>query len=84
MEELNRRIETIERRNARVEADKSWETSFTRRGSIVALTYLVVVVYLIVIGNDRPFINAVVPPVGFLLSTLVMHRIKHIWQRKVY
>jgi hypothetical protein len=74
------RLAQIERRNAKVELDKSWETSWTRRLSIAALTYVVVVVYLFVIGNDKPFINAVVPPTGFMLSTLVVRRIRYIWQ----
>jgi len=75
------RLKAIEDRNARVELDKKWETSWARRLSIAALTYLVVVGYLFVIGNDRPFINAIVPPVGFLLSTLVMKQIRKIWQK---
>ena len=75
------RLKAIEDRNARVELDKKWETSWVRRLSIAALTYFVVVGYLFVIGNDRPFINAIVPPVGFLLSTLVMKQIRRVWQK---
>jgi hypothetical protein len=75
------RLKAIEDRNARVELDKKWETSWVRRLSIATLTYFVVVGYLFVIGNDRPFINAIVPPVGFLLSTLVMKQIRRVWQK---
>lgn len=73
------KIEAIEARNRRVELDKAWETSWTRRLSIATLTYVVVVSYLYVIDNDKPFINGLVPVVGFLLSTLVLPRIKSIW-----
>ncbi len=73
------KIEAIEARNRRVELDKAWETSWTRRLSIATLTYLVVVSYLFVIDNDKPFINGLVPVVGFLLSTLVLPQIKNLW-----
>jgi hypothetical protein len=79
-EPLEKRIEKIEVRNARVELDKAWEVSWTRKVSIAVLTYIVVVSYLITIDNDKPFINGAVPVVGFLLSTLVLKRIRNIWQ----
>jgi uncharacterized membrane-anchored protein len=80
-EDIDQRLKAIEGRNARVELDKKWETSWVRRLSIAALTYIVVVGYLFVISNDRPFINAIVPPVGFLLSTLVMRQVRRAWQQ---
>lgn len=79
---LEQRIEAIEARNKKVEADKAWETSWVRRLSIAALTYAVVVIYLSVINNDAPFINALVPVVGFLLSTLVMSRIRILYDSR--
>jgi hypothetical protein len=78
---LEKRIVAIEKRNEKVSLDKSWETSWTRRISIAVLTYLVVLVYLFVIGNSNPWINAIVPPVGFLLSTLAMKEIRTLWQK---
>lgn len=81
--DLEKRISEIERRNKKVSLDKKWETSWTRRISIAVLTYVVVLVYLFVIGNDRPWINAFVPPTGFILSTLAVQSIRKIWQEKV-
>lgn len=78
---IEKRVAEIEKRNKRVALDKSWETSWTRRISIAVLTYCVVLVYLYVIGNDSPWINAIVPPVGFLLSTLAVGWIRRIWQK---
>ncbi len=82
MKDLENRVEAIEKRNARVELDKAWEISWTRRISIGLLTYAVILVYLIVIDDDKPFINAAVPIVGFLLSTLVLHQVRNIWQNR--
>lgn len=78
--QLEKRIEAIEARNKKVEADKAWEISWTRRISIAILTYIVIAVFLIVIHKPQPFINALVPPIGFLLSTLVMSRVRNFWQ----
>ena len=78
--QLEQRIASIESRNKKVEADKAWEISWARRLSIGALTYLVVAIFLIAINKPQPFINAFVPPIGFLLSTLVMGGIRDLWQ----
>jgi nicotinamide riboside transporter PnuC len=74
------RLAAIEARNARVELDKAWETSWTRRITIAVLTYSVIVIYLSIIHNNAPFINGAVPVVGFLLSTLLLRRVKEFWQ----
>ena len=79
IEQLERRISTLEARNKRVESDKGWETSWTRKLSIMALTYLVVVSYLKFVVHIDPWINAVVPVIGFFLSTLTISIIKKYW-----
>lgn len=79
LEQLTSRIEALEARNKRVELDKAWEGSITRRATIMVITYFIVVAFLFFIGNDHPFINATVPPIGFLLSTLVVGDLKQWW-----
>lgn len=69
----------IEARNKRVENDKAWETSWTRRGGIMLLTYSVVVAYLNFVVHIDPWVNALVPVIGFLLSTLTLSLLKNIW-----
>lgn len=78
--DFEKRLKAVEARNKRVELDKAWETSWVRRLSIGVLTYAVIVIYLFVINNNAPFINGAVPVVGFLLSTLLLRRVKEIWQ----
>lgn len=75
------RLSAIEARNKRVELEKAWETSWTRRLTIGVMTYIVVALYLMAIGNERPFINALVPPIGFVLSTLLLKRVRELWQK---
>ena len=81
MSDIEKRLEAIEKRNLRVEQDKAWETSWTRRISITVFTYIIVAMYLLVVGNDRPFINALVPAVGYFLSTLVLKSVRNFWQK---
>ncbi|MCX6777964.1 MAG: hypothetical protein NT157_03690 [Candidatus Micrarchaeota archaeon] len=77
-------IKKIKSRNARVERDKAWETSWTRRALIVLFTYLVIVVFLIQIRDSRPFMNALVPALAYLLSTLAVGPVRNLWEKKIY
>lgn len=77
--DLEKRIEKIEARNKRVETDKAWETSWTRRILIAVFTYLAIVIYLKFIVHINPWINAIVPTTGFLLSTLTLPFFKKLW-----
>lgn len=72
LEELQLEIEKIKKRNQRVEADKAWETSWTRKIIILLLTYIVIVVFFFFAQLPKPFINAVVPAIAFVLSTLTV------------
>ena len=81
MKDLEKRVTAIEKRNAKVEQDKAWETSWTRRIALAVLTYIVVASYLFVAENESPLINAFVPAIGFLLSTLVLQRIRDLWKK---
>ena len=42
---IEEEIKNIKERNKRVELDKKWETSLTRKVCIAILTYIVVVIY---------------------------------------
>jgi len=84
MPTLEERVEKIELRNKKVESDKSWEGSKTRKLVIVISTYIAIGIFLIVIKNDNPWINAIVPTVGFMLSTLTLPFIKTWWRENIY
>lgn len=81
--DLESRVHAIELRNARVELDKSWETSKTRRFAIVLLTYFFAVLFMYQIGVDDFALAAIVPTVGFFLSTLGLNYIRRLWENKV-
>ncbi len=79
LEELTREIESIKKRNERVEADKAWETSVSRKIIIASLTYMVIVLFFFSANLPNPFVNAIVPTLGFILSTLSLPILKNIW-----
>ena len=81
MEELEKRIQKIEERNKKVEGDKAWETSTLRKVLIIILTYIFAVLYLKIADTTNPFFGAVVPCVGFFLSTQTLNLIKKQWLR---
>ena len=77
-------LKTILERNARVEREKAWETSFTRRAIIAALIYVFASVFLLSLGSSFVVIQALIPTSGYLLSTLSLPWIKRRWmERKV-
>lgn len=81
---LEERIEKIEWRNDKVELDKAWETSWARKALLVTFTYLAIALYLKFIVGIDPWINAIVPSVGFLLSTLTLPYLKKLWSKYIY
>ena len=80
---IEKEIKEIKERNKRVEKDKAWETSWTRRIYIMILTYLVVIAYSYVIRKiDSIFLSSLVPVIGFTLSTLSLGLVRKIWENK--
>lgn len=84
LKELKKEIEKIKQRNKRVEADKAWETSIARRILLMAFTYLAIGFYLQAIRISQPWLNAIVPAVAFMLSTLTLPFFKKMWLEYVH
>ncbi len=76
---MEKRLAAIEQRNKRVELDKKWETSITRKVIIALLTYAVIVIFFYFAGLPKPFINSIVPTAGFVLSTLSLPYFRKLW-----
>jgi hypothetical protein len=76
---LEERVAKLEARNRRVEADKDWETSWFRRVSIMIFTYATVVFYFHFVIHIEPWVNALVPVIGYFFSTLTVGFLKSRW-----
>jgi hypothetical protein len=84
LKDLEKEIENIKERNKRVELDKRWETSWTRKICICILTYIVVIIYSYVIRKyDNILLSSLVPVIGFMLSTLSLKYIRRNWERNI-
>ncbi|PIQ72143.1 hypothetical protein COY13_01790 [Candidatus Roizmanbacteria bacterium CG_4_10_14_0_2_um_filter_36_35] len=83
-EELEKEILKIKERNKKVETDKAWETSITRKVLLFIFTYLAIGLYINAIGVEKPWLNAIVPSLGFLLSTLTLPFFKNLWKKYIY
>jgi len=77
--EIEREIRDIHERNRRVEMDKNWETSLTRKLIVVVFTYIVIVIFFYFAGLPKPFVNSIVPALAFILSTMSLPIFKKIW-----
>jgi len=79
---LEQEIKNIQERNKRVEKDKAWETSWTRRICIMILTYIVVIAYSYIIKKyDNILLSSLVPVIGFTLSTLSLRLVRKVWEK---
>ena len=84
MKNLEKEIKEIKDRNKRVELDKKWETSLTRRLCICLLTYVIVVIYSYIISKtSNIWLSSLVPVIGFTLSTLSLTGVRMIWEKKI-
>ncbi len=84
VKELKKEIEKIKERNKRVESDKTWETSFTRKVLIALATYIFISLFLWVAKIPDPLINALVPTIAFFISTLTIPAFKSLWLKYIY
>ena len=79
IEKLKEEVEKIKERNRRVEKDKAWETSLTRRIAIAVSTYILIAIFLIIIDVERPFLSAIIPAAAYLLSTASLEFLRRWW-----
>ncbi len=79
---IEKEVLAIKKRNKKVEADKAWETSWSRVFFILVLTYLVILSFMLVSQLDKPFLNAAVPAIAFTLSTFILGPVKKLWIKR--
>ena len=75
-------VTAIKLRNKRVERDKAWETSWTRRIFIALTTYIAASLFLYVIGTSNFLVGALVPTFGYLISTFSLTLVRKYWENR--
>lgn len=79
IEKLSEEIEKIKERNKKVELDKAWETSWSRKILVSILTYFVIVIFFYFAKLPNPLVNSIVPALAFILSTSTLPLFKRLW-----
>lgn len=80
--DIEKEINDIKERDKKVELNKAWETSWTRKLCIMFLTYIVVILYSLSISKiNNVFLSSLVPVIGFTLFTLSLNAIRKIWEK---
>lgn len=77
--DLEQEINLIKERNKKVESDKAWETSPFRILSVTIITYTITAIVFYFIGVTNYFVSALIPTVGYYLSTQSLPIIKKWW-----
>ena len=81
IKKLEEEVAKIKLRNIKVEQNKAWETSIFRKLTIAALTYIVMCLLMSQLDVERFYLSAIIPTLGFVLSTLSLNFFKRIWVR---
>lgn len=83
-ETIQTELEQMKQRNQRVEADKAWETSWVRIGSVALITYVVALLVMRALSVERFWLQAFIPTIGYILSTQSLPVIKRWWIKKFF
>lgn len=83
LERLESEVEEIRVRNCRVESDKAWELSRSRVLLLLILTYLLTSLVFWIIGVQYFLLNALIPTLGYYLSTQSLPFVKKWWLSRI-
>lgn len=83
IQELENEINLIKERNKKVELNKAWETSLTRRVSIIVITYVIMWFTMSIIWSQKPWIDCIIPTLWFFLWWLSLDFMRKIWETKI-
>ena len=81
---IEEEIRKIKERNAKVEIDKAWEISKTRRIILAIFIYVFASLIFFSIGIPDPFLNALIPTCAFVISIASFPFFKEFWVKNIY
>jgi O-antigen/teichoic acid export membrane protein len=76
---LEEDVAALKARNARVEADKAWETSWFRILTLTGITYVIAALVMLTVHLSRPWLSALIPAIGFFISVQSIPMLKRWW-----
>jgi len=81
--DLESKVDSIIERNKKVESDKAWETSKTRRLILGIATYVLILYFLILIEAPNPYFNAIIPAAAYLIQQYSAPFVKEWWIKNI-
>ncbi len=81
IKKIEEEIILVKDRNKKVEINKAWEISRIRAFSILVITYVFASIALYVIGANNFLLGAIIPTLGYFLSTQSLPFIKKWWTK---
>lgn len=84
LQEIVEELQKIQRRNRRVTIDKAWEVSATRRFFVGVLIYIIASLWLVSLGDSLALLKALVPSIGYIISTFSLPMVKKQWVQSKY
>lgn len=74
-------LKRILTRNQKVDEEKRWKESLTHRLSVTVLIYIISVCCFYFASVHEIFIVALIPSLGYFISTIKLKLIRHIWEK---
>ena len=81
IKKIEEEIILVKDRNKKVEINKAWEISRIRALSRLGITYVFASIALYVIGANNFLLGAIIPTLGYFLSTQSLPFIKKWWTK---
>ncbi len=78
---LQQEVSLLNTRNRKVGLDKAWDQSLARTLFVAVMTFLCLGVYMSAIRVKNSWLSAIVPTVGFVLTTWSFPTAKNAWVR---
>lgn len=82
LEDMQKEIDQIKKRNNRVELEKKREMSLLRKVSVALITYILLGAYMYFIWIETRYLDALVPTLGFVIGTWSVNGIKKTWLKQ--
>jgi len=79
LDEIRSELAELRARNARVDREKAWETSWARRLVIATMTWLAAWVSFTGLGSEHAARDALLPSGAYAISTLSLPLLRRLW-----
>ena len=84
IQNLSERINNLEQHSLYKAKEKAWEESYLRTLALAIVTYGTTLGIFYLIKAESPYLAAIIPTTGYLLSRPSIWGIKQLWEKFIY